>query len=285
MTWPIIFAFGAMLGWGIGDFLIQRTVKRIGAIGTLLWITLFSSFVLLPFVINDLDSITVRQMIILVILGVISFASGFVHLKALDIGKLSVVETILSVELPLTIMLGMVFLSEKLTTMQILLTILLFIGIIMVSVDFTKLRTKDFLEKGSLLALLSSALVAMVNFLTAVQAKEINPIMALWLPWLACGLFCLGYLSRHGKLSEFRASCRSSWKLILMMVIVDTAAWVFYVFAVAKKELSVTVAITESFVVIAFMLGIIFNKEEVRKIQYLGAGLAVACSLIIGLIS
>ena len=285
MTWPILFAFGAMLGWGIGDFLIQRTVKKIGAVGTLLWITLFSSFALLPFVINDLGILTVRQIAILVVLGIISFASGFVHMKALDIGKLSVVETILSIELPLTIILGMVFMAERLTTMQIFLVILLFIGIIMVSVDFSKLKTKDFLEKGSLLALLSSVLVAMVNFLTAVQAKEISPIMALWLPWLACGLFCLGYLASRKELLPFLGSCRSSWKLILIMVIVDTAAWVFYVFAVAKKELSITVAITESFVVIAFILGIIFNKEEVRRIQYLGAGIAVACSLIIGLIS
>ncbi|MFA6194371.1 MAG: DMT family transporter [Patescibacteria group bacterium] len=285
MTLPILFAFGAMLGWGIGDFLIQRTVRKIGAVGTLLWITLFSSLALLPFVFNDISSLTSRQIINLVILGIAGFASGFVHMKALRVGKLSVVEIILSVELPLTILLGIIFFAERLNLMQVILIIILFIGIILVSVDFTKISKKDFLEKGSLLALLSSALVALVNFLTATQAKEISPIMALWLPWLACGLFSGGYIISREKLSPFLKTCRINWKLILAMVIVDTAAWVFYVFAVAEKELSIIVAITESFVVIALILGVVFNKEKVNKIQYFGAGLAIACSLLIGLIS
>ena len=69
------------------------------------------------------------------------------------------------------------------------------------------------------------------------------------------------------------------------MVIFDTAAWVAYVMAVAEKELSITIAITESFVVIAMILGVIFNKEKINKIQYLGAALAIIGSLSIGLIS
>ncbi len=285
MTLPILFAFGAMLGWGIGDFLIQRTVRKIGAVGTLFWITLFSSFALLPFIFYDLSSLNLKQIIDLVFLGLAGFASGFVHMKALEIGKLSVVEIILSIELPLTILLGIIFFAERLNLIQVLLIILLFIGIILVSVDFTKVNKKDFLEKGSLLALLTAGLVSFVNFLTATQAKEISPIMALWLPWLTCGFFAGGYILSKNKLQPFLKTCKINWKLILAMVIVDTGAWVFYVLAVAKEELSITVAITESFVVIALILGVIFNKEKINKIQYFGAGVAVTCSLIIGLVS
>jgi drug/metabolite transporter (DMT)-like permease len=285
MNSAILWAFGAMIGWGIGDFLIQRTVRKIGAVETLLWITFFSSFALLPLIFHDLPSLTWHQIINLIILGLVGFASGFVHMKALEIGKLSVVEIILSIELPLTILLGIIFLSEKLNLNQIILIIILFIGIIMISVDFKRVDKKDFLEKGALLAILSSGLISVVNFLTALQAKEISPIMALWLPWLACGVFCFGYMISRGQTKSFIKNCRSSWKLILLMVIFDTAAWVAYVMAVAEKELSITIAITESFVVIAMILGVIFNKEKINKIQYLGAALAIIGSLSIGLIS
>jgi len=44
----IIFAFGAMLFWGFGDFLIQRTTRKIGDIETLAFISIFGSIGLLP---------------------------------------------------------------------------------------------------------------------------------------------------------------------------------------------------------------------------------------------
>jgi len=53
----------------------------------------------------------------------------------------------------------------------------------------------------------------------------------------------------------------------------------------SQKELSIMTSITESFVVIAMILGIIFNKERIRPIQYLGAAGAVVCSILIGVLS
>jgi len=55
------------------------------------------------------------------------------------------------------------------------------------------------------------------------------------------------------------------------MIIIDITAWLCYSFALSQKELSIMTSITESFVVIAMILGIIFNKERIRPIQYLGA--------------
>ena len=284
MSWPIILAFGAMVGWGFGDFLIQKTIKKIGTIETLCWLTLFSSILLFPFVLFDLRDLTGTQLLILFILGLANFASGLIHFKALKIGKLSVVEVIISIELPLTILLGLVIFRETLNFWQIILIIFLFLGIILLSVDPKKIHKNDFLEKGSLLAILSGVLIAIVNFGSASQAKELSPLMAIWLPWFVCGLICFGHISRK-RLNNFILTSKNHWLLILTMVIVDLFAWLAYVFAVAKEELAITIAITESYVVIALILGVIVNKEKIRKIQYLGAGLAVVCSLLIGFIS
>ncbi|MFA5131104.1 MAG: DMT family transporter [Patescibacteria group bacterium] len=284
MNLAILLAFGAMFGWGLGDFLIQKTINKIGPIETLCWISLFSSIILIPFVVNDLKTINSAQFITLIILGLANFASGYVHFKALEIGKLSVVEIIMSIELPLTILLGILVFGESLGLRQIFLIIILFIGIILISIDTTKINKKDFLEKGSLLAILSGVLIAIVNFGSASQAKEISPLMALWLPWFVCGLICFVWIRQNSLNNFFRESAKN-WLLVLVMVVVDLLAWTAYVFAVAKEELSITIAITESYVVIALALGIIINKEKITKIQYLGAGLAVGASLLIGLLS
>ncbi len=53
----VLFAFGAMLCWGIGDFLIQRTVRKIGDVETLAFIGLIGSIVLLPFVLPQISMI------------------------------------------------------------------------------------------------------------------------------------------------------------------------------------------------------------------------------------
>ncbi len=284
MSWSIILAFGAMVGWGFGDFLIQKTIKKIGTIETLCWVSLFSSIIITPFVFKELKTLTGPQLITLIILGSANFASGFIHFKALKIGKLSVVEIILSIELPLTILLGLIVFKEVLNLWQIILIIFLFVGIVLISVDPEKIHKKDFLEKGSLLALLSGVFIAVVNFGSASQAKELSPLMAIWIPWFVCGLICFAHISRK-RLNNFFDTSRKNWRLVLLMIIIDLLAWTSYVFAVAKEELAITIAITESYVVIALILGVIVNKEKIKKLQYFGATIAVVCSLLIGFTS
>lgn len=284
MSLSILLAFGAMIGWGIGDFLIQKTIKAVGALETLCWITLFSSLLLLPVVWPNLKELNLYQWLVLTGLGLVNFASGFIHFQALKIGKLSVVETILSIELPLTILLGIIFFREILTARQIALMISLFIGIILVSVNFERIYKRDFLEKGALLAILSGFVIALVNFLSADQARAVSPLMAIWLPWFICGLTCFGYLSRRQFRRIFQHG-REHWKLILPMVIIDLFAWLAYVFAVAHEELAITIAITESYVIVALLLGVFINREKIKFIQYAGAAMAILSSLAIGLIS
>ena len=54
MILPLLFAFGAMLFWGIGDFLIQRVTRKVGNIEALAWIGIIGTIGLLPFAWKDL---------------------------------------------------------------------------------------------------------------------------------------------------------------------------------------------------------------------------------------
>jgi len=285
MNSAILLAFGTMILWGVGDFLIQRCIKRVGNLETIFWITLVSSIFLFPFVYKSLPLLSGWQFLILFVLGLIGFLGTYIHFEALDAGKLSVVELVFSLELPLTILLGVIFFREVLTLRLILLMLFLFLGIILLSVDFKKINTRQLLEKGALLAIIAAGIVALTNFLTAVGAKELNPILVIWFPWLVSGLLTFVYLLLKKRWGNVVRRSRPFWKLLAVMIVIDITAWLCYSFALSQKELSITTSITESFIVVAMILGIIFNKERIRPLQYLGAALAVVCSILIGLLS
>lgn len=287
MSVSVLFAFGAMIFWGLGDFLIQKSVRRIGPLEILFWITAGSSVILLPLVWTDLLSISQGQLILLLSLGALVFVSGWIHFQALKIGKLSVVEAILSIELPITVFLGLIFFHEQLNWLQICLLFAVFLGIILVAVKFSDIKGRDFLEKGALLALISGLVMGCINFLTASVAKDISPIMSIYLPWLFVACLSWFFMRRQRAKAEvsFLKKSRLAWSLILVTVIVDIFAWLCFAWAVRYQELAITIAITESYVVVALLLGVWINKEKINLWQYMGATLAISGSLLMGLIN
>lgn len=281
MDIAIIFAFGAMIFWGLGDFLIQRTIYRLGRIETLFLITFASSVFLVPLILPELKTLSYFHWFMLLILGFIVLLGSHIHFLALEKGKLAVVEMILGLELPLTILLGIIILKEKLTLSFVLITSIVFIGIILVSINFNNLKAKNFLEKGALLAFVSAFLVALINFLTALAAQDLSPLTVISLPWLLVCLFTLAWIIRKRRLASLVREAINFWQLTVSVVIVDILAWLFYAAAVADNELSIIIAITESFIVIAFLLGIFYNKEKVSRWQIVGAALALLGSVSI----
>jgi drug/metabolite transporter (DMT)-like permease len=284
MPAAIIFALGAMVFWGVGDFLVQKTVKRIGVTGSLFWIMAGGAMVMAPFAFKYVFLINGAQLLLLSVLGLFFFLGSYVHYKALVVGKLSVVEIILSLELLLTILLGVVFFHERLLWWQIGLLAVLFSGIVLISVNFRKkISSRDFLEKGALLAFISAFLLALINFLTALGAKGMDPILTIAFSWLVCGLVCLGSLIRRGDFKIIIKRSLAIKGLVIPMVAANALGWICYALAASRKELYIVAAISENFVVVAFFLGTYFNREKISKRQYVGAFLAVAASLLIGL--
>nr|MCU0680504.1 DMT family transporter [Planctomycetota bacterium] len=133
-NFTIFFAFLAMLLWGVGDFLIQKTVRRVGDFETLLWINLIAGLFLIPFVIKDLPLIFLgSNLISLILMTIVDLFYGFFLFRAYDEGKLSVVEVVMLGELPVTIVLGLIFFQETLNISQILVIIMIILGVLLIS--------------------------------------------------------------------------------------------------------------------------------------------------------
>jgi len=270
-----------MLAWAFGDFLIQRSARKVGDVQALAIIGIVGSIGLIPFIIKDLPLLLVKEnLYFLIALGALTFIDAILDFEALKEGKLSIIDVIFEIELPVTVALSYFFFKETLSTFQFIIIFVVLWGmILMATKSFSHWRTK--LEKGVWMAFASAVLMGVVNFMTASSSKRMSPLLAVWLPWVVFTIITVVVIWRREGLSDFGKNLKNYTWLLVMTGIVDTVAWVFYAYATKNNSISIITAITECYPAIAMLLGLWFNKEHIKWHQYIGAGLALAGSIIL----
>jgi drug/metabolite transporter (DMT)-like permease len=280
----ILAALGAMLAWGVGDFLIQRSVRAVGSIQALAFIGIVGSFGLLPFVIGDISALTWGAgLLILVVLGIVTYAVAILSFDALRDGKLSIIDVLLELELPIVILLGFLFFRETLTTAQSIVVLFIFLGMVLIAVERFSWKGNT-LEKGVLLGVAAAIGMGVLDFLTAAGARLVSPIMAIWIPWVVFTVICFIMITKRREWHSFTYNARSHSRLVFGVGIVDTLAWVFYAIALTGEGVGVTTAITEAYPALAVLLGVLVNKEKVFAHQWAGVALALGGCIALSLL-
>jgi len=279
----ILLAFGAMLFWAFGDFFIQRSTRKIGDLESLAVIGIIGSIILLPFVWQDIGLLwSMQNLVLLGVLGVFVFIMSLLNFEALKEGKLSIIDVIITIELPVTVALSIIFMKESLSVYQFMLMGMMIIGLVLTATkSFSHWKTK--LERGVILAILAAILMGLVNFLTAVSSKTISPLLAIWIPWVIFTVICMVVIIRKGELKKFGKNISQFKSLLIITGVVDTLAWVFYSYATKRYDIAIITAITECYPAVAMFLGLWLNREHIRWYQYIGAILALIGSIILAL--
>lgn len=279
----IIFAFCAMLCWAVGDFFIQHSTRRVGNIEIMAIIGIVGSIGLLPFVFSELKLLSSIQNLVLVsVLGIITFVMSVVDFEALKEGKLSVVEVILEIELPVTVVLSVIFFRESILLYQFGIMLIMLLGLILIATkSFSHWKAK--LERGAVLALLAAFLMGLTNFLTAKSSRSVSPLMAVWVPWVIFTVISIIIIIKRGDIKRFGANIMQFKWLLLVTGIIDTVSWIFYAYATHNYDVAIITAITECYPAVAMFLGLWLNKEHIKWYQYVGAVLALAGSIILAL--
>jgi drug/metabolite transporter (DMT)-like permease len=294
----LLFALAAMFLWSVGDFFIHKATKKIAHFQALIFVNLTGGIILLPFAARSFHELSTGNIAPLAALALVDLAYGLAILKAYEQGKLSIIEVILTLELPLTVFFGLLFFHESLSWLQTALILVIIGGIFFISresktfyrkvIDFI-LRRKTVLEKGAVMAIAASFLSAFYNFFIALNARDVSPFLTIWLPWvISLTALMLYFYFRHGfknGVDILADDLKKYKKIILIGSVFDAFAWVFYASAVSRQELAIVTAITESYPALIIVYGVKFNKEKMSKWQYLGAALALGGSLVIALIS
>lgn len=277
-------AFVAMLCWGFGDFLIQRSTRKIGNWETLFIICGFGTLVLLPFVWKNIPELFVGDIAPLAILfggAVILLIAALLDFEALRIGKISVVEPIWSLEIPAATVLAFLILGERITTFQTVIIVLLIVGLILVSLKEKYSVKKFFVEKGVVIAFFAAIVMGVANFFIGWGARVSDPLMVNFIINIFITIVTGIYLLKTGKLKKTFRDLSSNRSLLLPMAISDNAAWIAFAFAMSLAPIAIAVALSESYIIVAVLLGIFINKERLQRHQKFGLIMAFISAIVL----
>lgn len=284
MSLGIIAALIAMVCWGFGDFLIQRSTRKIGDWQTLFLITLFGTVALLPFVWHDLPiffNSFDRTFWIIAGAGILLFVAALLEFEALKEGKISVIEPTWSLEIPAAAILASLVLSESLGAIQIIFMALLIIGLVMTSYRRGTIKKRFLFEKGVRISIVAALLMGATNFFVGWGARETSPLVINFAISLASLVGSSVFLFAKREIVATFRHVITLPTIVLPMMVLDNIAWIAFAYGMALAPIGITVALSESYIIIAVLLGIFVGREKLEEHQYIGLIVAVISAIIL----
>ena len=288
----IVLAFVAMLCWGFGDFLIQKSTRKVGDWETLFVISFFGTVILLPFSLGSIQTLIAggvsTDVVVLIGASIVLFFAALVDFEALKRGKLALVEPIWAFEIPAASMLAYLVLGERITAGQTVLIGLLMLGLILVSLRTGRgglTNKKALFEKGTVLAFLGALLMGSANFFIGWGSRVTDPVMIIFFTNVFLAVITFGYLMAKGGIGKLISDTKANFGLLMPMTISDNVAWLAYAFSMSLAPIAVATALSESYVILAVLLGLFINKEKIQTHQKVGLILAVISAVVLAVVT
>lgn len=286
MDYGILFALIALVAWAFDDFFIGRSSKQVGSMQALFFLAWFGTLALLPFSWHNLTTLASIWYwsgplpTIFIALIAVTFVAALADFEALRRGKLSAIDPLYALEVPLTIGITYLIIGETLSLLNYLLIGSILVGVVLVSTKSLSHIKTIRLEKGVFFAMLSIIFMGGTNFLTGYGARLVSPLAINWISYAGLAVCTTTYMAYSGTLRASVISLSSQPRLLLGLGVADVIAWSSFAKSASLMPIGLTTAISEAYVGLAVLLGLYFNKERLRRHQFVGIGL-----IIIGVIA
>lgn len=279
----IALSFIALVCWCFGDFLIQKMVRLMDVWRCLLMIGLGGIIMLLPFIYEPLvEAIkNPQQIIFLLITGAIASCSAIFVLKALKLGKIAVVEPILSFHILVAVLLSLVVKHEQLSVLQFIFIGVIFSGILMSVISPREMHQKYELEKGIILGIIGATFMGIESFFVGVTSLETSPLLTMWIISIFFTIIPVIMISWHREWKLLGFNFKNATLLIVCTSIIDNLAWIAFAAATIFIPISISASISQSYIAGTVLLGVLINKEKISTNQLLGITLTIIC--VVGL--
>jgi drug/metabolite transporter (DMT)-like permease len=285
MNIGIALAFGALLAWGCGDFLIEKATRKLGDSLSLFYITAFGNIVLLPFVWRDIPNLVNPSMRgevgVLLGAGCVALIASLFEFEALRVGKIAVIEPIYALEILITLALGGFILHEWLTPGQSLLVLGLVAGIALISMRSISHFKNVRWEKGITYAFFAVTFMGAENFLTGYGSRLTNPLLATWVIDGVITLVMLVYIVGTGRVAHMVQKAKNNPGLVFWVSLIDNAAWILFAYSVLYIPIGLATAISEAYIALAALLGLYINREKLKLHQFSGLAVAVTAAILL----
>ena len=286
-TTGIAIACIATLSWGLGDFLIQKSTRKLGDWETLLATASFGTVILIPFVWRTIPELFTDLPGLLILIGsaLVLTVAAILTFEALKRGKIAVVEPIWPLEIPAASILAFAVLGDHITGLQLGLIVALIIGLIMVSFRGHLFSLHFFAEKGIYVAAIGSILMGFADFLLGWGSRMTDPVTANFVVNLIMTAVTLGYLLLYRRVHAGFRDIYHNRGLLLMMAVSDNVAWLAYAYAMTVIPIAIATGLSESSVIIGVLLGLFVNHERLERHQRFGLVIAIAAAVTLAFVT
>lgn len=159
MNLAILLGLVTFFGWGTGDLFTIVATRRIGASLTAFWIFFFSfllMLVIIPFAPHDIRAITLPLLAFNIFLGILYVSGNVLINEAFRISSAPLVGIIIQAFPAVVLVMSALIFKDVITSEQGLFIAIIFVGVMLCSVDLKKIyRSERIFDKGTLLALVA----------------------------------------------------------------------------------------------------------------------------------
>lgn len=268
---PLLFASISYLGWAIGDIFGTIAARKLGGYSTTVWsyilrLIIFSIYI--PFALNNLKDLSWGLFLFIVLMGVMSLAGFVTFNEGLKVGNAALVGTIAAAFPFVSTLISVVFLGESLGTKQAIAIFIIFIGIILSSIDFNQVKTKIALDKGVLFALVT---MIVWGIWFSVVKIPIQKIGWFWPNYIAFATFpFLLIFMRYRKIKIIKLTYQEAFKPLFISIFLIGIAEFSYNLAIIKENVSIIAPIAGSYPTLFVILAFFIFKDPITRQQVIG---------------
>ena len=278
----IIFGIIAMLGWGASDVFIAQSARGAGTLRAFLWSQIISVALLLLIFLEyySVPVLSARVLGIVALAGFFGVIANLAFFKSLEVGKVSITMPVASCWAVVVVFLGIYFLGEKLTALQAYGVFFAIAGAVLVSFKLEDIRKMKMnirsLARGVKYAAIAALAYGLSFVLIDMVVSEVGWFLSIFFIEIAMVFYLIVYSGYSKKNISFPDNVSTP---ILIVVVLDTAAYLAYGAGVASEYGSIVAPIGAASPAVGILMARIFFKERLQANHKIGI-VAVLAGLV-----
>lgn len=282
----VAFGLGAALSWGVADYFIALTARRVGALRVALGFHLVALVPLgvLVLATNALAHVTWHEVLVFALIGSIGWLSYLAFYGALKAGPISLVSPIAACYAAVTVVLAVVIVGERISWPETVAIIVTLGGAMLASADVREIATATIRQRAT--GGVGLAICAMVLFGGYVFGisyyKGIGWLAPIFLARGFTALFLLAHAGRSRELLWPDPS-PAALAVIALIAALDTGGYVFFNVGVRHAATSVVATASAAYAVVPILMGVSLLRERPNRTQWVGVAVVCGGLVLLGI--
>ncbi len=276
----IIYALLASFFAGITAVFAKMSVSDIdssfsSSLRTIVILIFFLILVMFKNLFVEVTNINMKTFIFLILSGISTTLLWIFYFKALKLGNVNNVASIDKTSIVITLLLSSIFLSEKITLVKIISSILIIGGTFIMN----KKDSKEKDNKWLIYAILTAIFTSTTTIFGKIGLDKINTILSTLIRTFIVFILIWLYVLFTKKYKDYKKLKLNDIKYIILSGLTTGLSWLCYYAALQKGEASLVFPIEKLNIVFTVIFSCILLKEKIYKKEIIGLS-----SIIIGTI-